>query len=144
MLFTPVATVLLMSDEWTMLNNVVLTTFIKLVSSTMLTHVPSCCNNYCSFIKREQVVRTMLLTIVAWTTLFRHDNNLVQATMNNAEQPIDWNDKSTAIFDACHECFLQVVPVLFSKMADKNIAWKSIKSVAFKFFLRYFSCSEAY
>jgi hypothetical protein len=30
----------------------------------------------------EQVVGTMLLTIVAWTTLFSHDDNIVQALFN--------------------------------------------------------------
>ena len=64
-LFTLVRTMLLTPDERTRLNNIVLTTFIKHVSSTLLTLVASCCNNHCSFIKREQVVGTMLLTIVA-------------------------------------------------------------------------------
>jgi hypothetical protein len=94
MLLTPVRTILLTPDEWTMLNNIVLTTFIKHVSSTLLTLVPSCCNNYSSFIKREQVVGTMLLTIVAWTMLFSHDDNILinLYTAKNAE-PVaqqDW------------------------------------------------------
>jgi hypothetical protein len=38
---------------------------------------------------------------------------------------LNWNDKFATIFEAGHECFLQVAPVLFYKMDAKNTAVKN-------------------
>jgi hypothetical protein len=82
-LLTPVRTMLLTPDEWTTLNNIVLTTFI----SSMF-HQP-CWRLFCHVATTvvcsssvNNVVGTKLLTIVAWTALFSYDNNIVQALFN--------------------------------------------------------------
>ena len=58
------------------------------VDINLFTHVLSCCNNYCSFIKRQQVVRTMLLTIDVVTMLFRNENNNVQGLFSDKTRDI--------------------------------------------------------
>jgi hypothetical protein len=117
---------LLTPDEWTTQNNTEQhysdNIYIKHVSSILLTLVLPCCNNHCLFIKREQCFCTMLLTTVAWTTLFSHDNNIVQALFNEQRRT------------TC-SIFTRVISVPFQNKNRLNIG----RQISLAIYIRYIS-----